>query len=41
MAVVADGRRFLVEKPREDYVVEPLTMVLNWEEGLKQRLRTR
>jgi Tol biopolymer transport system component len=40
-AVSADGRRFLVGKPREESVVEPLNVILNWEEALKQTVPRR
>jgi serine/threonine protein kinase len=35
-AVTGDGRRFLVAKPMDDNAVEPLTVVLNWQAGLKK-----
>jgi eukaryotic-like serine/threonine-protein kinase len=40
-AVTADGRRFLIGKSVDDNISEPITVVLNWQEELKQRVPTR
>ena len=40
-AVTSDGRRFLIGKPLDDNISEPITVVLNWQEELKQRVPTR
>jgi hypothetical protein len=31
-----DGRRFLITRPVDDTAAEPITVVLNWEAGLKK-----
>jgi hypothetical protein len=38
-AVSADGRRFLIAKPLEENAAEPITVVLNWQAGLKKYRR--
>jgi hypothetical protein len=35
-AVTGDGRRFLIGKPVEESINEPITLVLNWREELKR-----
>ncbi len=35
-AVTGDGRRFLIGKPVDENISEPITMVLNWLDELKQ-----
>jgi serine/threonine protein kinase/Tol biopolymer transport system component len=36
-----DGRRFLINTPAGDAAMVPITVVLNWQEELKQRVPTR
>ena len=36
-AVTGDGRRFLIGKPVDENASEPITVVLNWLDELKQR----
>jgi serine/threonine protein kinase/dipeptidyl aminopeptidase/acylaminoacyl peptidase len=36
-AVTGDGRRFLIGKPVDENTSEPITVVINWLEDLKQR----
>jgi hypothetical protein len=40
-AVTKDGRRFLVNAGSQQSRAAPLTVVLNWQEELKQRVPTR
>ena len=35
-AVTGDGRRFLIGKPVDENISQPITMVLNWLDELKQ-----
>jgi hypothetical protein len=35
-AVTGDGRRFLIGKPVDESINEPITLVLNWSEELKR-----
>jgi hypothetical protein len=37
-AVTGDGRRFLIGKPVDENISEPITMVLNWLDEPKQRV---
>lgn len=37
-AVTADGRQFLIGKPVDEMVGEPITVVVNWVEELKRRV---
>lgn len=37
-AVSGDGRRFLIAKPIDESISEPITIVLNWLDELKQRV---
>jgi hypothetical protein len=37
-AVTGDGQRFLVGKPVDEDVREPITVILNWVDELKQRV---
>ena len=37
-AVTGDGRRFLIGKPVDENISEPITMVLNWLDQRKQRV---
>jgi hypothetical protein len=38
MAVTGDGRRFLIGKPVDESISEPITVVLNWLDELKGRV---
>jgi serine/threonine protein kinase/Tol biopolymer transport system component len=40
-AVTGDGRRFLIGKPVDETINEPITLVLNWLEELKARVPTK
>jgi eukaryotic-like serine/threonine-protein kinase len=37
-AVTGDGRRFLIGKPMDESITEPITVVLNWVDELKGRV---
>jgi hypothetical protein len=37
-AVTGDGRRFLIGKPVNESISEPITVVLNWLDELKGRV---
>jgi hypothetical protein len=39
--VTPDGQRFLINVPADDTPLSPITIVLNWQEELKQRVPTR
>ena len=40
-AVTGDGRRFLIGKPVDESINEPITLVLNWLDELKARVPTK
>ena len=40
-AVTGDGRRFLIGKPADESIGEPITVVLNWLDELKGRVRSK
>ena len=39
--VTGDGQRLLVNLPVNDTALSPITIVLNWQEALKQRVPTK
>jgi hypothetical protein len=40
-AVTGDGRRFLIGKPVDESINEPITLVLNWSEEMKRPVPTK
>ena len=40
-AVTSDGRRFLIGKPVDQSISQPITVVLNWVDELKQPVPTK
>jgi hypothetical protein len=39
--VTGDGRRFLIGKPVDESINEPITLVLNWQGELTARVPTK